>query len=168
MVYTYVGSFCSQSFACFFRHMLQVCLFECCICFTHMLQVFIWMLCMFYMVFKCFQMFLHVFQIHVSNVSSAFRCMQQVLHLDVLKVDRVLHLACSSPLSGSPWCLQLLSAPAGHPNQRRMWTPPPPLLDASGMVGPPRVASVGTPSVSWFHYAGERALLLYAIPWFGS
>ena len=36
-------------------------------------------------------MFLQVFKMHVSSVSSAFRHMLQVLHLDVLEVDRVLH-----------------------------------------------------------------------------
>jgi hypothetical protein len=45
------------------------------------------------MVFKCFfQVFLQVFQMHVSSVSSTFGCMLQMLHLDILKVDRVLHL----------------------------------------------------------------------------
>jgi hypothetical protein len=29
-----------QMFYLFFRRTLQMCLFECCICFTHMLQVF--------------------------------------------------------------------------------------------------------------------------------
>jgi hypothetical protein len=43
----------------------------CCVCFT--------------MVFKCFQVFLQVFQMHVLRVSSAFRRMLQVLHLDVQK-----------------------------------------------------------------------------------
>jgi hypothetical protein len=36
----YVASFCSLCFICFFRRMLQVCLFGCCIRFTHILQVF--------------------------------------------------------------------------------------------------------------------------------
>jgi hypothetical protein len=39
-----------------------------------------------------FQVFLQVFQMHVSSVSSVFRRMLQVLHLDVSKVDYVLHL----------------------------------------------------------------------------
>ena len=46
------------------------------------------MLCMFAMVFKCFQVFLQVFQKHVSSVSSTFRHMLQGLHLNVSKVDR--------------------------------------------------------------------------------
>jgi hypothetical protein len=39
-LYTYVASFCFQCFICFCRHMLQVCLFECCIYFIHMLELF--------------------------------------------------------------------------------------------------------------------------------
>ena len=42
--------------------------------------------------FKCFQVFLQMFQMHVLNVSSVFRRMLQVLYLDVSKVDRVLHV----------------------------------------------------------------------------
>ena len=75
--------------------------------FRRMLQVFIWVLHMFHtyvasvlsgccvcftMVFKCFQVFLQVFQMHVSSASSVFRRMLQVLHLNISKVDRVLHL----------------------------------------------------------------------------
>jgi hypothetical protein len=40
MVYTYVCERLFPLFLLFFRHMLQVCLSGCCICFTHMLQVF--------------------------------------------------------------------------------------------------------------------------------
>jgi hypothetical protein len=48
---------------------------------------------MFTMVLKCFQMFLQVFQMHVSSVSSVFFCIfLQVLHLDILKVNRMLHI----------------------------------------------------------------------------
>ena len=43
---------------------------------------------MFAMVFKCFS-------IVFVNVSSVFFCMLQLLHLDVLKVDRVLHIGCA-------------------------------------------------------------------------
>jgi hypothetical protein len=88
----------------------------CCLC-------FIWMLRMFAIFFKCFHVFFQVFQKHVSSISSVFRRILQVLHLDVLKVDRVLHL--SSPSAASPRCLLLLPAPVGHPPL------PPPLLDAS-------------------------------------
>jgi hypothetical protein len=65
------------------------------------------------------QVFLQVFQMHVSSVSSSFIRMFQVLHLDVSKVDWVLYLASSSPMTASPRCLHLLSASAGHLNQRR-------------------------------------------------
>jgi hypothetical protein len=43
--------------------------------------------------FQVFYAFLQVFQTHVSSVSSVFFCMLHVLRLDVLKVDRVLHLS---------------------------------------------------------------------------
>ena len=39
-----------------------------------------------------FQVFLQEFQTHILSVSSVFMRMLQVLHLDVLKVDRMLHL----------------------------------------------------------------------------
>ena len=55
--------------------MLQVFLFGCCICFA-----------------MAFQVFLQVFQTHVSSVSSVFRCLLQIFHLNVSKVDRVLHM----------------------------------------------------------------------------
>jgi hypothetical protein len=38
-------------------------------------------------IFKCFHVFLLVFQMHFSSVSSVFRRILQVLHLDVSKVD---------------------------------------------------------------------------------
>jgi hypothetical protein len=41
-----------------------------------------------------FQMFLQVFQTHVSCVSSVLFCMLQLLHMDVSKVDRVLYIKC--------------------------------------------------------------------------
>ena len=74
---------------------------------TYVASVFVWMLHMFHtyvanilfgccvcfiMVFKCFQVFLQVFRMYVSSISSAFRRMLQVLYLDVSKVDRLLHL----------------------------------------------------------------------------
>ena len=58
------------------------------------------------MFYNSFQLFLLVFQIHVSSVSSVFRRVLQVLHLDVYIVDWVLH----PPLclcAASPWCLLL-------------------------------------------------------------
>ena len=67
-----------------------------------------------------FQSVFQVFLMHVSSVSTVFRHMLQVLCLDILKVDRMLHL--------SPRFL-LLPALARHP------LPPPPLLDAGGVRG---------------------------------
>jgi hypothetical protein len=61
-------------------------------CFTHMVQVFYLDVAYVCNGFKCFQMFLQMFQMHVSSISSVFRCTLQVLPLDVLKIDRVLHL----------------------------------------------------------------------------
>jgi hypothetical protein len=79
-------------FHLFFRRMLEVCLSGCCICFTYMFQVF-------YLdvAYVCndFQVFLRVFQTHVSSVSSFFRRILQVLHLDILKVDQMLHMRCA-------------------------------------------------------------------------
>jgi hypothetical protein len=43
------------------------------------------------MVLHVFQVFLQVFQVHISSVSSTFRRMLQVLYLDVLKVDQMLY-----------------------------------------------------------------------------
>ena len=49
-------------FHLFFRHMLQVCLFRCCICFTHMLQVFYLDIAFVLQLFLIvFQVFLQVF-----------------------------------------------------------------------------------------------------------
>jgi hypothetical protein len=73
---------------------------------TYVVSLFIWMLHRFYTYvanvlsggcvclkdFQVFYAFLQVFQTHVSSVSSVFFCMLHVLRLDVLKVDRVLHL----------------------------------------------------------------------------
>jgi hypothetical protein len=64
----------------FFRHMLQMCLSGCCVCFHtyDMIQVFfIWMLRMFTMVLSVLQVFLQVFQTHVSNILFVFRRMLQ-------------------------------------------------------------------------------------------
>jgi hypothetical protein len=90
----YVASFCF--------HVLYVFSDVCCTCVyldvayvSHICcKCLIWMLCMFYNVFE---MFLQVFQMHVLSVSSVLRPMLLVLHLDVSKVNRVLHLAPSSP-----------------------------------------------------------------------
>ena len=58
----------------------------------------------------CFRCFFLVFQKHVSRVSTIFSRMLQLLSLDVLKVDRVLHL--SSP----PSVASSLPKPIGHAN----------------------------------------------------
>jgi hypothetical protein len=85
-LYTYVVSVYSKYFICFFRRMLQACLFGCCICFTHMLQLFyLEAVYVLQWLFKCFQVFLQVFQTHVSSVSSAFICMLQIFHFNVSK-----------------------------------------------------------------------------------
>jgi hypothetical protein len=92
-LYTYVANICPHCFICFFRHMLQVCLSGSCICFTHMLQMFLFGCCICVAkFFKCFHVFLQVFQTHVSNISFVFRRTLHLLHLDVSKLDRVLHL----------------------------------------------------------------------------
>jgi hypothetical protein len=52
----------------------------------------------FAMFLSVFQVFLQVFQMHVSSVSSTFRRMLKVLHLNVSKVDRVLRLPPRLPL----------------------------------------------------------------------
>ena len=112
-------------FHLFFQSTLQVCLLVCCICFTHMLQVFYldvayvlqWFL-------SVFHMFLQVFQMHVSCVSSAIRRILQVLHPDVLKVDRVLHLSpyfcCLASVSPPPtsvgWAFELEAQAGAAPS----------------------------------------------------
>jgi hypothetical protein len=45
---------------------------------------FIWILLMFY---NGFEVFLQVFHMHISSVSSDFKRILQMLHLDVSKVD---------------------------------------------------------------------------------
>jgi hypothetical protein len=61
-----------------------------------------------------FHVFLQVFKVHVSSVSSTFRRMLQVSHLDVSKVDRVLHLS-----------LRFLLPRLGSPPPGASWHPPP-------------------------------------------
>jgi hypothetical protein len=71
------------------------------------------MLRMFYNCFSSvFHVFLQVFHMHISSVSSAFKCMLQMLHLDVLKLDRV--ASPSSLSAASSRCLLLLPALGGH------------------------------------------------------
>jgi hypothetical protein len=58
MVLHDVSSIYSKCFIYFFRCMLQVCLFGCCIYFTYMLQVFyLYVVYVFNCFFKCFHVF---------------------------------------------------------------------------------------------------------------
>jgi hypothetical protein len=62
-------------------------------CFTHMLHVFyLDVAYIFNGFFKCFHVFLQVFQTYVASVLTVFERMLQTFHLDVSKVDWVLHL----------------------------------------------------------------------------
>jgi hypothetical protein len=58
---------------------------------------------MFAMVFKCFQVFLQVFQKNVSSASSILFFILQMLHLNALKVDQAsavnLHLIGGDQIS---------------------------------------------------------------------
>jgi hypothetical protein len=76
-------------FYLFFRHMLQVHLSRCCIRF-HTYDASVLSGCC--VCLHWFQVFLLVFQTHVSNSSFVFMRMLQLLHLDISKLDRVLHL----------------------------------------------------------------------------
>ena len=62
-------------FYLFFRRMLQVCLFDVAYVSYMYCKCFIWILHMFAMDFECFQVFLQLFQTHVSNILSVFRYM---------------------------------------------------------------------------------------------
>jgi hypothetical protein len=79
---------------------------------------------MFTMVSSVFQVFLQVFRTHDSNVSFVFRSM---LHLNVLKLDRVLHLpprsfAVSSRCQAraDPTCLRAGAASETWAGRHRM------------------------------------------------
>jgi hypothetical protein len=110
---------------CFFRRMLQVCLFGCCICFTHMSQLFYLMLCMFYDGFKCFS---GVF-VNVSDACfKCFICLQMYVASVVSGCFKSRSGVASPSLPSivSPWCLVLLLlALVGQPNQRRKRVLPP-------------------------------------------
>jgi len=59
------------------------------------------MLYMFTMAFKCFSgIFCKCFQTHILSVSYVFFYMLQLLHLNVLKIDRVLHMGCAWKVAG--------------------------------------------------------------------
>jgi hypothetical protein len=71
---------------------------------TYVASVFIWILrihacaSVFHLdtayVYNGFQVFLQVFQKHVSSVASVLFCMLQLLHMYVSKVNRMLHMRC--------------------------------------------------------------------------
>jgi hypothetical protein len=83
-LYAYVASICPLCFIYFFKHMLQVCLSRCCICFTHMLQVFyldVMILNCFCKCFRCmFQVFYLSFLYIVSVASKCFKSRSGVAH----------------------------------------------------------------------------------------
>ena len=93
-LYTYVASVRSKCFICFFRSILQVCIFGCCICFTHMLQEYVRNVsvvlvlccnrCFHVASCNCFIWMLHMFQTHVASVCSKyFICFRHMLHSSV-------------------------------------------------------------------------------------
>jgi len=102
IVHIYVASFCSQCFICFFKHILQVCLYVSHIC----LQIFLSRCCLYFCNgFKCFKVFFR-----------CFRCMFQVFHLpshvcfvtvtsEYFK-SRSGVASPSSPSAASPRCLR--------------------------------------------------------------
>jgi hypothetical protein len=141
-------------FYLFFHTYVASVLSRCCVCFTMVLRCF----CKY---FRC--------MFHVS-----FRRMLQVLHLDVSKVERVFASRSLIVFSCLASMSLLLSASAGHSNQRHRWAPPPPLLlDADSVAwdggvagdGPLRVARAYAPSIPWFRYTSGRAhfLLRYSV-----
>jgi hypothetical protein len=71
------------------------------------------MLLMFIIVSSVFQVFLQVFQMHVSNVSFVFKRALQLLYLDVSKLDRMLHLPPRSS-AVSPQCQAREASTGGH------------------------------------------------------
>jgi hypothetical protein len=83
---------------------------------------FIWMLLMFY---NGFEVFLQVFHMHISSVSSDFKRIVQMFAPRCFK-SRLSVASSSSPSATLPRCLLLLPALAGHLNQRHERAPPPP------------------------------------------
>jgi len=77
-----------------------------------------------------FQVFLQVFQMHGSSVSSVFRCMLQMFYLDVLEVDRVLHM-----LQWHRW-LADSGLPHGYVSYLAQRTSPSPLLSLPSLPFP--------------------------------
>jgi hypothetical protein len=85
---------CSKCFICFFRRMLQMCLFGCCICFTHMLQLFYLDVAHAFTI--AFQVFSDVFTSFLDASSKCSICLQMYV-ANVSKVDRVLLLRTHLP-----------------------------------------------------------------------
>jgi hypothetical protein len=107
-LYTYAASVCFKCFICFFRCMLQLVLFGCCICFTHMLQF----------LSRCLHMFCNGFQVFFGVFVSALDAYLQMFHLNVLKVDWVLYiLQCDSP--ATPVCCSCWGAIVHAHGKRR-------------------------------------------------
>ena len=106
-LYTYVASFCSQYFICFFRRMCKV---------------FIWML-------QGFQVFSGVFAIISDACFKCFICLWTYVASVASRCCQIRSsVASPSSLSAvSPRCL--LPAPVGHP------PPHPPLIDAGDVRG---------------------------------
>jgi hypothetical protein len=92
----HVANVCSTYFICFFRRMLQVCLFRCCIYFTHMLQEYVrnildvsflcWNKCFHVASCRYFIWMLYMFYTHVaSECPNCFICSDvccfQVFHV---------------------------------------------------------------------------------------
>ena len=92
------------TFHLFFRHILQVCLSRCCICFTYMLQVF-YRCCV--CVYNGFQVFLDTFA-SVSDICfKCFICLQTYIAnviFECFKVHRVLHMLRRDSLGVAPCC----------------------------------------------------------------
>ena len=84
-VFSYACCKCVYLDVAYVSHICCNVLYGCCVCFA--------------MVFKCFHVFLQVFQTRVSSVSRAFRRMFQMLHLDVSKVHRVFFLLVATGCS---------------------------------------------------------------------
>jgi hypothetical protein len=91
------------------NNMFSVVSYVCCKC-------FIWMLYMFAVVFKCFyKCFRRMFQVFYLS----FFCMLQLLLLDVLKVNRVLHMGCVGDVRGSAGNIQDDADPAARALARK-------------------------------------------------
>ena len=116
-LYTYVVSFCSQCFICFYRRMLQVCLFECCICFTHMLQVFYldvtyiiqWFQVFF---FRCFCKYFICLQTYIASV--AYECFKSKSGVASFSSHYAVSPRVSPPPSSVGWAFEPEAQQALH------------------------------------------------------